>query len=59
MGRAAAHTGQEVTFEQMLSLEKEYAPGIDKIDFDSPAPLLPTENGFYPKPEPGRKKWEY
>lgn len=59
MGRAAAHVGQEVTFEQMLNLEQEYAPGIDKVTYDSPAPLMPDDKGFYPKPEPGRKKWEY
>ena len=59
MGRMAAHIGQEVTFEQMLNSDHEFAPGIDKINFDSPAPVMPDEKGMYPRPEPGRKKREY
>jgi predicted dehydrogenase len=59
MGRASAHVGREVTFDEMLHYDLPYAPAIDKITFDSPAPLMPDEKGFYPKPEPGRKKWEF
>jgi hypothetical protein len=59
MGRMAAHTGQEITFDQMLNSEHEFAPGIDKITADSPAPVQPDEKGIYPQPEPGRKKREY
>jgi len=54
LGRMAAHTGQEVTFEQMLNCPREYAPGLDKLTADTPAPLLPDAKGFYPKPQPGR-----
>jgi predicted dehydrogenase len=56
MGRMAAHTGQEITYEQMLGCAHEFAPGLDKITKDSPAPLMPGEDGKYPIPEPGRKK---
>jgi predicted dehydrogenase len=59
MGRAAAHIGQEITFDQMLNSDHEFAPGIDQITADSPAPLQPDANGMYPQPEPGRKKREY
>ena len=59
MGRAAAHMGRELTFDEMLNSEQVYAPDIDKITFESPAPLMPDDKGFYPRPEPGRKKWEY
>ena len=59
MGRMAAHTGQEITFDQMLNLDHVYAPGIDKLTADSPAPLQPDEKGMYPQPEPGKKKREY
>ena len=31
MGRMAAHTGQEITFEDMLNCEHEFAPGVDKL----------------------------
>lgn len=53
MGRMAAHTGQEITFDQMLNHEHEYAPGADKMTMDSPAPIHADANGKYPIPEPG------
>jgi predicted dehydrogenase len=55
MGRMAAHTGQEVTFDQMLNCPHEFAPGLDKLTKDSPAPLQPDANGRYPQPQPGKK----
>jgi len=55
MGRRAAHSGQEITFDAMLNCEQEYAPGLDKITMDSPAPVQPDENGMYPQPQPGLK----
>jgi predicted dehydrogenase len=56
MGRYAAHTGQEVTFEEFLNHPHEYAPDADKMTFDSPAPVQPDKDGKYPIPEPGIKK---
>ena len=56
MGRMAAHTGQEITFEQFLNSENEYAPGADKLTMDSPAFLKADANGRYPIPEPGIKR---
>jgi len=56
MGRMAAHTGQEITFEQMLNHEHEYSPGVDKLTMDSPAPLQLASNGKYPIPMPGTTK---
>ena len=53
MGRMAAHTGQEITYEDMLNCEHEMAPGLDKITADSPAPVMPDKNGRYPIPQPG------
>jgi predicted dehydrogenase len=53
MGRMAAHTGQEITFEAMLNCEHEMAPGLDKLTADSPAPLQAGPNGRYPVPQPG------
>ena len=53
MGRMAAHTGQEITYEDMLNCEHEMAPGLDKFTADSPAPVLPDKNGRYPVPQPG------
>ncbi|MCX7872761.1 MAG: Gfo/Idh/MocA family oxidoreductase [Verrucomicrobiae bacterium] len=56
MGRMAAHTGQVITFDQMLNCEHEFAPGLDAITDKSPAPLQPGPDGKYPVPAPGIKK---
>ena len=53
MGRMAAHTGQAVTYEDILDSDHEFAPGLDKITNDSPAPLQLAANGKYPVPQPG------
>ena len=53
MGRFAAHTGQIVTFDQMLNHEHELAPDVDKLTLDSPAPLQAGSDGKYPVPMPG------
>jgi predicted dehydrogenase len=56
MGRMAAHTGQVVTYEDILNCEHEFAPEVDKLTLDSPAPLQLAADGKYPVPEPGIKK---
>jgi len=53
MGRMAAHTGQIVTFDDMLNCEHEFAPGADKLVMDGPAPLKADDKGRYPVPMPG------
>jgi len=53
MGRMAAHTGREVTFEEILACEHEFAPGVAELTLDSPAPLSPDADGLYPVPQPG------
>jgi predicted dehydrogenase len=55
MGRMAAHTGQEVTYDDILNGDHEMAPGLDKLNADSEAPLKADAQGRYPIPEPGRK----
>ena len=55
MGRMAAHTGQVITYEQMLNCEHEFAPEVDKLTMESPAPLPAGPDGKYPVPEPGIK----
>ena len=56
MGRMAAHTGQEITYDQMLNCEHEFAPGVDQLTYETPSPLMPQFDGKYPVPEPGVKK---
>jgi predicted dehydrogenase len=53
MGRMAAHTGQTVTYEDMLNCEHEFAPGIEELTMSSPSPLQADPNGIYPIPQPG------
>ncbi|MCX6901580.1 MAG: Gfo/Idh/MocA family oxidoreductase [Verrucomicrobia bacterium] len=60
MGRMAAHTGQIITFDQILNGDHEFAPGLDKLTEDSPAPLQAGPDGKYPVPMPGiTRKREY
>lgn len=60
MGRMAAHTGQEITWQDMLNCEHEFAPGLDTLTNTSPAPLQPDASGRYPIPRPGlNPKREY
>ncbi len=60
MGRMAAHTGQVVTYEDMLDCEHEFAPEVDKLTLASAAPLPAGENGKYAVPLPGiTRKREY
>jgi predicted dehydrogenase len=56
MGRMSAHTGQIITFDQMLNSPHEFAPDVDKMTMDGPAPLRLGPDGKYPVPEPGIKK---
>ncbi len=53
MGRMAAHTGQEITYDSMLNHPDEYAPDADKFTMDSPPPLRSAADGIYPIPMPG------
>lgn len=53
MGRKAVHTGQIITFEDMLNDQHEFAPDVDKLTADSPAPVQLDKSGRYPAPQPG------
>lgn len=60
MGRMASHTGQIITFDQMLNCTHEFAPGADKFTMDGPAPIIADASGKYPIPQPGIiKETEY
>lgn len=53
MGRMAAHTGRVVTYDEMLNHGHQFAPTIDQLTMDSPAPLQAGADGKYPIPQPG------
>jgi hypothetical protein len=49
----AAHTGQVITFDQILNGDHEFAPGLDQLTENSLAPLQCGPDGKYPVPMPG------
>ena len=53
LGRRAAHTGTEITLDEILNSEQEFAPGVEKFTMDSPAPVQARPDGTYPVPMPG------
>jgi predicted dehydrogenase len=60
MGRFAAHTGQAVTYDEWLANDQVFAPDLEKMTMDGPAPVMSDAKGFYPVPKPGElKKREY
>jgi predicted dehydrogenase len=56
MGRFAAHTGRAVTYKEMLETGAEFAPDVDKLELDGPAPVKANDKGKYPIPLPGLVK---
>jgi predicted dehydrogenase len=59
MGRMAVHMGRVVTWDEALNDKNEFAPDLDKLTMESPAPLPADAQGKYPLPEPGRKEREF
>ncbi len=53
MGRMAAHTGQIIQYDQILNSTHEFAPHVDQLTADGPAPIMPNNEGNYPVPMPG------
>jgi predicted dehydrogenase len=56
MGRMAAHTGQAISYQQMLACTHEFAPEVASLKLDGPAPLRLGPDNKYPVPEPGIKR---
>jgi hypothetical protein len=57
MGRAAVHSGMEVTWEQMTTSNFQFYPGkIDDLNYDFEPPVKPDADGYYPVPVPGVTK---
>lgn len=56
MGRHAAHTGQEIVYEDFFNHDHEFAPNADKLTLSSESPLQAGPDRKYPIPAPGIKK---
>ena len=55
MGRAAAHMGRTVTWQEILDSRFAFTSIADQLQFGGPAPVQPDADGNYPVPAPG--KW--
>ena len=56
MGRAAAHTNQVVTWDQVTQSEFQFCDYLDDLDYDSPPPVTADEAGYFPAPVAGEWK---
>ncbi|MEZ5386272.1 MAG: Gfo/Idh/MocA family oxidoreductase [Prosthecobacter sp.] len=56
MGRAAAHTGQVVRYNDYINSPFEFSPNVDQLTLDSAPPLVADADGNYPVPKPGSFK---
>jgi hypothetical protein len=53
LGRMAAETGREITWEEAMASDVQLAPGLDQMTMDSPAPVTADADGNYPVAMPG------
>jgi predicted dehydrogenase len=56
MGRAAAHTGQTITWDQVMNSDFQFVNDIDSMDYGTPAPISEGPDGIYAPPQPGLTK---
>jgi predicted dehydrogenase len=56
LGRMAAESGREITWDQALASKLELAPGLDNLTMSSPPPVVPDAQGRYPIAMPGFTK---
>ena len=53
LGRMAAESGKEITWDDAIASDLVLAPGLENITMDSEAPIKPNEDGSYPIAMPG------
>jgi len=56
MGRMAAFSGKEITWEKAMNSNLVLAPGIENYTMETKPPVVPDENGRYPVAMPGFTK---
>jgi predicted dehydrogenase len=56
MGRIATHTGQWITWDQVMKSNYQFVADIDNMTLDTPAPVQEGDDGLYPPPQPGLTK---
>ena len=53
IGRMAAESGRQITWEQAIQSNLELAPGLDQYTMASNPPVMPNAQGHYPIAVPG------
>jgi len=56
MGRAACHTNEIVTWDQMMASRFQFCNYLDDLQYDSPAPVKADRDGWFPVPIAGQWK---
>jgi predicted dehydrogenase len=56
MGRMATHTGQYLTWDQVLKSDFQFVKDIDNMTFETTAPIHTGSGRIYPAPQPGITK---
>jgi len=54
MGRAAAHSGRIVTWDEAMASNFQFCPDIDRLTDESAPPIQADAQGHYPVPIPGQ-----
>jgi hypothetical protein len=56
MGRAACHTNQTVTWDEIMASKFQFCDYLDDLDYDSPVPVRADEDGWFQVPIAGQWK---
>ncbi len=56
MGRAACHTGQTVTWDEMMKSRFQFCKDLDHLSAETPVPVQADAQGQFPVPIPGQWK---
>jgi predicted dehydrogenase len=56
LGRMVVESGQRIAWDEALASNVELAPGLERLTFDSPPPVVPDAQGDYPIAMPGVTK---
>lgn len=54
LGRMATYSGKVIKWDEAVEKGRDEAPGIENYNWETTPPVVPDENGIYPKAEPGR-----
>ena len=50
MGRAAAHSNQLVTWDEITGSEFQFCDYLDDLSYDAPPPVKADKDGYFPAP---------